>query len=150
MPTVAALLALPVAGLIVLLAAPDTDAHWEHHPTHFWLVLGTALINVVLGLAASEAARRRGDARALLVSLAFLSSAGFLALHALATPGTVLDGPNAGFAIGTPVGLAIAAVYAAWSALDLTGERAACDRPARAARSGAACSPCSCSGASSR
>jgi class 3 adenylate cyclase/uncharacterized membrane protein len=122
--TAAVLLALPLAGLVLLLTAPGAEPHWEHRPAHFWLVFLTALVNVVLGLAASEAARRRGDARALLVSLAFLSSAGFLALHALATPGTVLDGPNAGFAIGTPVGLAIAALYAAWSGLDLTRERA--------------------------
>jgi adenylate cyclase len=124
-PTVAALLALPVAGLFLLLVAPGTDAHLEHQPTHFWLVLGTALVNVVLGLAASEAARRRGDARAALVSLAFLSSAGYLALHALATPGSVVEGKNTGFVVATPVGLVLAAVFAAWSALDFTAERAA-------------------------
>ncbi len=125
MPTVAVLLALPVAGLVLLLAAPGTDAHLEHQPTHFWLVLGTALVNVVLGLAASEAARRRGDARASLVSLAFLSSAGFLALHALATPGSIVDAKNTGFVIATPVGLVIAGIFAAWSALDLDARRAA-------------------------
>jgi adenylate cyclase len=123
--TVAVLLALPAAGLVLLLSAPRTDLHWEHHPTHFWLVLGTALVNVVLGLAASEAARRQRDARASLVSLAFLASAGFLALHALATPGSLVEGKNAGFVVATPIGLGIAAVFAAWSALDLTPGRAA-------------------------
>ena len=132
-PTVAVLLALPAAGLVLLLAAPGTDAHLEHQPTHFWLVLGTALVNVVLGLAASEAARRRGDARASLVSLAFLSSAGFLALHALATPGSIVDAKNTGFVIATPVGLVIAAIFAAWSALDLDARRAAAVRASRAA-----------------
>jgi adenylate cyclase len=117
--TVAVLLALPVAGFLLLLVAPDTDAHWEHHPAHFWLVLSTALVNVVLGLAASEAARRRGDARAALVSLAFLSSAGFLALHALATPGSLVEGKNTGFVIATPVGLVVASVFAALSAVEL-------------------------------
>ncbi len=120
-----ALLALPVAGFVVLLAAPEADAHWQHRATHFWLVLGTALVNVVLGLAASEAARRRGDARASLVSLAFLASAGFLALHALATPGTLVEGKNTGFEIATTVGLVVAAVFAAWSAVELTPARAA-------------------------
>jgi adenylate cyclase len=117
--TVAVLLALPVAGFLLLLVAPDTDAHWEHHPAHFWLVLSTALVNVVLGLAASEAARRRGDARAALVSLAFLTSAGFLALHALATPGSLVEGKNTGFVIATPVGLVVASVFAALSAVEL-------------------------------
>ncbi len=121
----AVFLALPAAGFVLLLAAPGADAHWENHPTHFWLVLATALVNVVLGLAASEAARRRGDARALLVSLAFLASAGFLALHALATPGSLIEGKNVGFVIATPVGLMLAAGFAAASALELSPRRAA-------------------------
>ena len=80
MPVSIVLLALPLAGLVVLLLEPDADAHWLHRPAHFWLILLTAVVNVVLGLGASEAARRRGDARATLVSLAFLACAGFLAL----------------------------------------------------------------------
>jgi class 3 adenylate cyclase len=123
-PSVAALLALPAVGLVLLLAAPRTDAHWQHQPAHFWLILGTALVNVVLGLAASEAARRRRDARASLVALAFLASAGFLALHALATPGELVADKNTGFVIATPVGLFVAAGFAAWSALELTPQRA--------------------------
>ncbi|HEX2303585.1 MAG TPA: adenylate/guanylate cyclase domain-containing protein [Gaiella sp.] len=119
------LLALPLAGLVLLLVEPDADAHLLHRPTHFWLILLTALVNVVLGLAASEAARRRDDARATLVSLAFLSSAGFLALHALATPGQLLEGPNTGFDIATPVGLLIGAGFAAASALELSPPHAA-------------------------
>jgi class 3 adenylate cyclase len=121
----AVLLALPAAGFVLLLAAPGADAHWEHHPTHFWLVLATALVNVVFGLAASEAARRRGDARALLVSLAFLASAGFLALHALATPRLLIEGQNVGFVIATPVGLVLASLFAAASAVDASPAQAA-------------------------
>ena len=34
------LLALPMAGLVLLLAVPEFDVTWEHHPSHFWLVLG--------------------------------------------------------------------------------------------------------------
>ena len=119
------LLVVPLAGLALLLAEPGVDAHLQHRPTHFWLILGTALVNVVLGLAASEAARRRGDARASLVSLAFLSSAGFLALHALATPGQLVHGKNTGFDIATPVGLVIGALFAAASALELSPTQAA-------------------------
>jgi adenylate cyclase len=89
---------------------------WQHRPAHFWLVLVVAVINMVLGGATSEAAARRGDPRTFMVSIALLLSAGFLALHALATPGVLLDGPNAGFTIATPVGLLLAAVFAAASA----------------------------------
>lgn len=55
------------------------------HPSHFWLVLTVAGVNVALGLVASEVAARRDDDRTFLVSMALLASAGFLGLHALAT-----------------------------------------------------------------
>jgi adenylate cyclase len=117
-------LALPLAGLGLLLAAPDADVHWEHHPAHFWLVLLIAAVSVVLGLLASEAARRLDDARLFLVSMTFLASAGFLGLHALATPGVLLNGKNTGFVIATPVGLLVASGFAAASALDLAPDKA--------------------------
>jgi class 3 adenylate cyclase len=111
----AALLTLPLAGLVVLLAVPRLDVTWENHPAHFWLVLGVAALNAVLTFATGEAARRRGDARLFLVSLSLLLSAGFLGLHALATPGVVLESANAGFVIATPVGLLLASIPAAAS-----------------------------------
>ena len=48
-----------MAGLGVLLAAPATDVHWEHHPAHFWLVLSGALTSAVLAYATGDGARRR-------------------------------------------------------------------------------------------
>jgi class 3 adenylate cyclase len=113
-------LAIPVVGLALLLKEPRLDVHWEQHPAHFWLVLITALLSVVLGYLSGEAARRLNDARLFLVSLAFVTSAGFLALHALATPGVLLEKKNAGFVVATPVGLAIASIFAAASALNLS------------------------------
>ena len=98
-------LPLPLAGLALLLAQPPLDLEWQHHPSHFWLVLLTALFSVGLAYVTNVAADRRRDARLVLVSLAFLSSAGFLGLHALATPGVLLSHPNTGFTIATPVGL---------------------------------------------
>ncbi|HYY77532.1 MAG TPA: adenylate/guanylate cyclase domain-containing protein [Gaiellaceae bacterium] len=114
---------LPIAGLVLLLAAPSLDLHWEHHPSHFWLVVAAGVVTFGLGLLLAEAAARRGDARVLLVALAFLATSGFLALHALATPGVLLAGSNAGFQIASPVGLLLAGVFAAGSALDLGAER---------------------------
>src|SRR5215210_2237913 len=113
------IVAVPLGGLALLLLAPDTDVHWEHHPSHFWLVLSISVVSVALGALTSEAATRRSDARLFLVSLAFLTSAGFLGLHALATPGVLLEGKNTGFVIATPVGLALASVFAALSSLEL-------------------------------
>jgi adenylate cyclase len=123
LPTLA-LLALPLAGFVLLLARPQLDAHWEHHPSHFWLVLTTAAINVALAYVTNAAAERHRDARVMLVSLAFLASAGFLGLHALATPGVLLPSPNIGFAIATPVGLFAASLFAAASVSSLAGPRA--------------------------
>jgi class 3 adenylate cyclase len=119
-----AALALPVLGLVLLLAAPDTDVQWEHHPSHFWLVLAAAATSAALAFSTSAVALRRSDARLYLVSLAFLSAAGFLGLHALSTPGVLLDTPNQGFAVATPVGLLLSSVFAAASALPLRPERA--------------------------
>jgi adenylate cyclase len=117
-------LALPLAGLVLVLAAPGADVVWEHHPSHFWLVLSTAAVSTTLAFATSATALRRADARLFLISLSFLAAAGFLTLHALATPGVLLDGPNAGFTIATPVGLLVSAVFAGMSALPLPPERA--------------------------
>lgn len=114
-------LVIPLAGLILLLQRPQLDVHFEHHPTHFWLVLLTAALSAVLAYTTGAAAIRRGDARVLFVSLAFLSAAGFLGLHALATPKVMLDTPNAGFTLATPVGVALASVFAFLSSLTVSG-----------------------------
>jgi adenylate cyclase len=116
---------LPLLGLWLLIAQPHFDVVLEHHVGHFGLVVAVAAVNVALGVRMSEVARQRADARLFLVSLVFLSSAGFLLLHALATPQVLLTGRNAGFAIATPVGLLLAAGFAALSAFDLTQARGA-------------------------
>jgi class 3 adenylate cyclase len=120
----AGLLAVPLAGLLLLLGIPHLDIAWEHQPAHFWLVLLSALLSFLLGLLMAEAAGRRSDARVLLVALAFLAASGFLGLHALATPGVLLTGKNAGFQIASAIGLLIAAGFAAASAIPLAEGRA--------------------------
>jgi adenylate cyclase len=122
-PGLLVLLALPVIGLGLLLAVPQLDVEWRHQPSHFWLVLLVAAVNTGLAVMTNEAAMRRRDARLVLISLAFWASAGFLGLHALATPGVLLPSPNLGFVIATPAGLALASVLAAASALPLGGPR---------------------------
>ncbi len=123
-PAWLALLALPVVGLALLLLRPELDMEWQHHPSHFWLVLTTAVVNVALAYVTNLAAERHRDGRTMLVSFAFLASAGFLALHALATPGVLLPAANTGFAIATPVGLFVASAFAAASVTRLAGPRA--------------------------
>jgi class 3 adenylate cyclase len=119
-------------GLLgLLLVHPGFDEAWENHPAHFWLVVGAAAVSVGLGYAVGVAARRRRDARLFLVSLAFISAAGFLGLHALATPGVLL-GKNGGFELATPFGLVVAGLFAAFSGLPLRPRAA--ERVLRTAR----------------
>ncbi len=122
-PLWAILFVLPVAGLGLLLIRPEIDLEWEHHPSHFWLVLTTAAVNVALAYLTNLISGRHRDARLVLISMAFLASAGFLGLHALATPGVLLPRPNAGFATATSVGLFVASMFSAASVLALGGAR---------------------------
>src|SRR5262249_16735152 len=66
----------------------------------------------------SEIARRQRDTRLFLVSMALLTGAAFLALHALATPRVLLHGSNTGFVVANPVGLLLASSFAAASVFD--------------------------------
>jgi len=111
-------LTLPLALVILLRSAPAVDARWEDRPAHFWIVLAAGVLNAAMALAITEAGRRRRDARLLLIGLAFLVSAGFLGLHALATPGEIVSGANAGFVLATPVGLVLSGALAAASAVE--------------------------------
>ena len=131
----AAVLALPLLGLVLLRLSDDLDRQWRHDTTHFWLVLGAALLSAVTAYGTGAAAVRRGDVRVMYVSLAFLSAAGFLGLHALATPHMLLDSPSAGFNVSTPVGIAIGSLFAVASVRDVGADRAATQmRRARALR----------------
>lgn len=112
-------LAAPLLGLWLLVQRPRYDAVWENHAAHFWLVLGTAGISVALAVTMNQEASRRQDARLFLVSLGFAVSAGFLGLHALATPGLLLA-KNTGFVVATPVGLLLASGFCLWSAVAFT------------------------------
>ena len=107
---------LPLVGLASLLLRSHLDPHVENYRLHFvvfGIVGGTAFL---LGYAAGEAANRRGDARVLLLSLAFMATGGFLGVHALGTPGILFVDERGGFQDAIPVGLLVAAVFATASA----------------------------------
>ncbi|HEY7003115.1 MAG TPA: adenylate/guanylate cyclase domain-containing protein [Gaiellaceae bacterium] len=121
----AAVVALPLAGLVLLLARPSLDLKWENHPAHFWLVVLVGALAFALGFLLAEAAARREDARVLLIGMAFLATSGFLVLHALGTPGVLLAGKNAGFQIASAIGLVEAGLLAAASAVRFHPETSA-------------------------
>ncbi|MEV1004250.1 adenylate/guanylate cyclase domain-containing protein [Nonomuraea sp. NPDC050202] len=112
-------LILPLLGLWLLLAQPHINIFWQHNASHFWLIILVAGVNVALGALISEASRRRQDARLFLVSMVFLSSAGFFFLHGLATPKVILPTGSIGFDLGQQVGLTLASAFAFASALPL-------------------------------
>lgn len=118
------LLALPSALLLLWLSVPALDIELRDNPPHFWIIGAAGALALTAGVLLSEAARRRSDARVFLVSLSFLCNAGFLLLHALATPNVLVSGRSIGFILAAPVGIAVGAVFALLSSLDLSGRSA--------------------------
>jgi class 3 adenylate cyclase len=109
-------LALPLVGFFSLLLRAHLDPQWSSPRLHFVLFLAVGGGASVLAYLAGHAAERRGDARVLLLSLAFLVTGAFLAVHALGTPGVLLNDDLPGFKVAIPVGLLFAALFAAASA----------------------------------
>jgi adenylate cyclase len=108
--------ALPLVGLVSLLLRSQLDPHFENYRAHFVIFGAVGGLAFVLGYAAGEAANRRGDARVLLLSLAFMATGGFLGLHAFGTAGVLFTKEHAGFQVAISVGLLVSAAFAIASA----------------------------------
>ena len=89
--------ALPLIGLVSLLLRSRLDPHFENYRAHFVVFGIVGGVAFVLGFAAGEAAKRRGDARVLLLSLAFMATGGFMGLHAIGTAGVLFQKEYPGF-----------------------------------------------------
>jgi adenylate cyclase len=111
-----AALALPLVGFVSLLLRSSLDPHFENYRAHFVIFGAVGALAFILGYAAGEAANRRGDARVLLLSLAFMATGGFMGLHAIGTPGVLFTREHAGFQVAIPVGLLLSAIFAFGSA----------------------------------
>ncbi len=107
---------LPLVGFISLLLREQLDPQLHNHQAHFVIFGLVGGVAFALGYAAGEAANRRGDARVLLLSLAFMATGGFMGLHAFGTAGVLFSESRAGFQIAIPVGLLVSAFFAAGSA----------------------------------
>jgi adenylate cyclase len=108
--------ALPLVGLISLLLRSQLDPHFENYRAHFVVFGLIGGIAFALGFAAGEAAELRGDARVLLLSLAFMATGGFMLLHAVGTHEVLFTQQHAGFQVAISVGLLVSAVFAGGSA----------------------------------
>jgi class 3 adenylate cyclase len=107
---------LPLVGLLSLVLRRQLDPAWEDPRLHFVLFTTVGGGAFVLAYIAGQAADRRGDARVFLLSLSFLVTGGFLAVHAIGTPGVLITNDRPGFMIAIPVGLLMAALFACASA----------------------------------
>jgi adenylate cyclase len=101
---------------VSLLLRSELDPHIENYRAHFVVFGFVGTVAFILGYAAGEAANRRGDARVLLLSLAFMATGAFLGLHALGTPHVLFTKEYSGFMVAIPVGLLVSAVFALASA----------------------------------
>lgn len=109
-------LVLPLVGLVFLLRPDYAAVHWSNPGLHFVFFLVVGATAASLSLVAGDAARRRGDARVFLLSLAFVAISGFMALHATGTEGVLTDESLPGFTVAITVGLLVAAPFALASA----------------------------------
>jgi class 3 adenylate cyclase len=116
-------MALPMLALWLLLAQPGVDLEWDDRAAHFVLVLSAAVVSVVLGALIARAARARDDARLWLVSLVFITTAGFFGLHALVTPGVLMNTSDAEFMLPTRMGLVLAGLVALVSSITFSPAR---------------------------
>jgi adenylate cyclase len=107
---------LPLVGFVSLLLRSQLDPQFHNHQAHFLIFGAAGGMTFILGYAAGEAANRRGDARVLLLSLAFMATGGFMGLHAMGTAGVLFTESYAGFQVAIPVGLLVSAFFAAGSA----------------------------------
>ena len=76
-------LILPLVGFVSLLLRAQLDPHWESPRLHFVLFLAVGSGAALLASLAAQAADRRGDARVMLLSLAYLVTGVFLAVHGI-------------------------------------------------------------------
>jgi class 3 adenylate cyclase len=115
--------ALPLVGLVSQLMREQLDPHIQNYSAHFLIFGLTGGVAFALGFAAGEAAERRADARVLLLSLAFMTTGGFMLLHAVGTHNVLFAHEHPGFRVALSTGLLASAVFASASAfVDLRPE----------------------------
>lgn len=116
---------LPMLALWLLLDVPRVDLEWDNRLAHFALVLSASSVSVVLGAMIARESRARDDARLWLVSLVFMTTAGFFGVHALYTPGVLVDTSDTNFMLATRLGLVLAGLAALASSMTFTPARSA-------------------------
>lgn len=115
----AALLAMPMAAVIVLRARPGLDRVWMDNAVHFYVVSGTALLAAAVCAVLIASARSLRQTRLLFLALAFLSIAALFATHGLTTPGFIHDEPYPALDVSAWLSVFVGAAFITASALEL-------------------------------
>lgn len=127
-----AVLALPVAVLVLLLRHPVLDPTFRRPALHFAVVtLAAGAAALVAGLVLLVAERLR-DTRAFLLGLGFWAIAGFFFIHGLLTPGVLFQQASNGIGWAPLMGLALGAVFIVLSTVRRLDEGGAVFRHRRA------------------
>jgi class 3 adenylate cyclase len=116
-------MAVPMLALWLLVGQPKVDLAWDNRVAHFALVLAAAAVSVVLGALIARAAHARDDNRLWLVSLVFITTAGFFGLHAIVTPGVLVNTSDVDFMLPTRMGMVVAGVLALASSMTFSPAR---------------------------
>ncbi|HXF50756.1 MAG TPA: HD-GYP domain-containing protein, partial [Dehalococcoidia bacterium] len=116
-----ALVAAPIAALIVLHRVPAWDPAWMNPTFHFYVVSGTSLLAAMAcgGLAFASTSLR--STRLLFLVAAFLSIAAIFSVHGLATPGFIHDEPYPAVGVSAWLSVLAGAVWVAASAVEPHG-----------------------------
>lgn len=110
-----ALLASPVAILLLLLRNPSLDPAIQVPGFHFGIVTLAAGSAAIVALAVLAVAEQLRDPRAFFLGLAFCAISGFFFIHGLLTPGVIFKQPSNGITWAPPLSLFLGALFLALS-----------------------------------
>lgn len=123
-PHAAGWMALLLAGpllLLLLKLVPSLDQPiLRHAGVHVISVGSAALVGVVLAVLVLRVALRAEDGRVLLIGLGFLATASIFLVHAISTPGVLLEGRGTAASWSTQISLVAGSIFFAFSGMALT------------------------------
>jgi len=116
------IIVLPLLTLALLLTGILPDPIWDGPRFHFLVVSLTTLLSLVMALFMARAATQVRDVRVLFLALTYLSIASIFLLHALTTPGALVQGNNPWVGFSAWTSIAVGAVFFALSTVQWSAE----------------------------
>lgn len=116
----AAVLLVPAALFVALLVIPGFDRSWGSNSFHFYIVSAASLLAAVTCGVLMISARSIRETRILFLALCFFSLGLIFAVHGLATPGHIYDGPSAALQRSPWLSTLAAGFFAAMSVVSIS------------------------------